>query len=526
VALRLSAFGFHLARLDVRQHSAVNAAAVAEILRVAGVEADYEALPEPARTALLVLEIDDPRPLVSAHRRYSPATRETLRLFETLARAQAELGPEAVEVYIVSMTAGASDVLAPLLLAKEAGIFRPGGRGERPRSGLEIVPLFETIDDLHRCAGLMRELFSLPAYARHLEARGREQQIMLGYSDSNKDGGFVTAQWELFRAQRALAEACRQSGVSLLLFHGRGGAIGRGGGPANRAIQAQPAGTLGGRLRFTEQGEVAFARYAHPEIGHRNLEQTVHAVLRASLRAELAGEEALRPEWPGMMEAAAAEAHRAYRSLVYDEPALLAYFREATPIEEITSLQIGSRPSRRRGSARIEDLRAIPWVFSWTQSRHGLPGWFGMGAALERVAREGGGDALAAMYRGWPFFRTLVDNAQLGLGKSEPAVARLYGELAAAPDRERVFAAIGAERDRTERAILAATGQSALLEASAVLRRSIRLRNPYVDPLSFIQVVLLRRLRSLADDAPEREALHLLVALTINGVAAGLQNTG
>jgi phosphoenolpyruvate carboxylase len=525
LARRLDVFGFRLARLDFRQHSSANAAAVAEILRRSGVEADYLALPEPARVAVLARELVNRRPLVAAHSTWTPETAETLALFATIARAHAELGPEAGDVYIISMTAGVSDVLAPLLFAKEHGLFQPGREGEPARSALQVVPLFETIEDLHRCASLMRELFALPVYRQHLEAWGRQQQIMLGYSDSNKDGGFVTANWELYCAQQALAGACREAKVDLTLFHGRGGAIGRGGGPTSRAIRGQPPGTLNGRLRLTEQGEVTFARYAHPDIAHRHLEQMIHAVLLASLRdAALPGEEP-RPEWARAMAAASEEGHRAYRALVHEDAAFIRYFHQATPIDLITDLRIGSRPARRTAGDRIEDLRAIPWVFSWTQSRHGLPGWFGLGSAL-RALLEGDGPRLHDMYRHWPFFRSLVDNAQLSLGRSDLAVARLYDGLADRELRPRIFARVEAEWASTERAILRAASQAVLLENSPVLRRSIRLRNPYVDPLSFLQVSLLARLRALDPEAPETEELSRLAALSVNGVAAGLQNTG
>ena len=543
---RAQVFGFHLARLDVRQHSAVHAAAIAEVLRVAGVEADYLKLDEAARIAVLAREIANPRPLVWAGRTYSPETQEAIEVFRTVHRLQGELGSEAANVYIISMTAGVSDILAPLLLAKEAGLFdpgtaagAPGAPATPPRSTLQIVPLFETIDDLHRCAGLMLDLFALPVYDRLLAAWDRQQQIMLGYSDSNKDGGFVTATWELYKAQRRLAETCHRADVRLSLFHGRGGAIGRGGGPTNRAILGQPPGTLEGRLRLTEQGEVAFSRYANPDIAHRHLEQTINAVIRASLQTGAGpGESVSEPEpsWLEAMDAISPLALDAYRGLVYADPDFVRYFRQATPIDQIAELRIGSRPSRRRTSDRIEDLRAIPWVFSWTQSRHGLPGWFGLGAAVAGVAADGAEPAarLREMYRRWPFFRSLVDNAQLSMGKADLAIARCYAGLVEdGALRARIFGAIEGEWRRTERAVLDITGQTALLGSSPVLRRSIRLRNPYVDPLSLLQVSLLRRLRRRPDagdagDAPdgERAVLQRLVALTINGVAAGLQNTG
>ncbi len=370
-------------------------------------------------------------------------------------------------------------------------------------------------------------------------------------------GVFVTANWELYKAQRRLADVCREAGARLLLFHGRGGAIGRGGGPTNRAILGQPPGTLNGRLRLTEQGEVAFARYANPDIAHRHLEQTIHAVIKASLRPAAGGLGATGPaasglegvveplpEWSAAMEALSPVARKAYRGLVYDDPDFYHYFRHATPIDQIAGLRIGSRPAKRKTSDRIEDLRAIPWVFSWTQSRHGLPGWYGLGTALEGSGAshpngpvqatlipagqpQPGRAPLTDMYDRWPFFRSLIDNAQLSMGKADLAVARLYaGLVPAAALRERIFGQIESEWRRTERAVLAITRQPALLGSSPVLERSIRLRNPYVDPLSFLQICLLRRLRRLPEGAPERATAQQLIASTINGVAAGLQNTG
>ena len=529
---RIDVFGFHLARLDLRQHSQVHAAAMAELLRACGITPDYAALDEPDRVALLARELERPgRDTAPPPAGLSPETAEVLEVFAAASRLQEEFGPEAVNVYVVSMTAGTSDILEPLYFARRAGLFVPARSGAETRSTLHVVPLFETIDDLRRCAGLMRGLFALPVYAAHLSAWGGRQQVMLGYSDSDKDGGFVTANWELYQAQRALAAACREAGVELLLFHGRGGAIGRGGGPTNRAILGQPPGTLQGRLRWTEQGEVAFARYGHADIAHRHLEQTIHAVVRASLRdAEAPRAAEPRPEWTAAMERMAATAHAAYRALVYDDPEFVRYFRQATPIDQVADLRIGSRPAKRKDGGRIEDLRAIPWVFSWTQSRHGLPGWYGLGSAVARELRDEGRTGrtrLRAMYRRWPFFRSLLDNAQLSLGRSDLAVARLYDGLVAPSElRARVFAAIALEWRRTADALRTLTGQRTLLARSPVLRRSIRLRNPYVDPLSFAQVSLLRRLRALPESSDQEGAVRRILAQSINGVAAGLQSTG
>jgi phosphoenolpyruvate carboxylase len=517
---RLRVFGFHLARLDLRQHSAVHEQAMAEVLRAGGRHADYAALGEEDRVRLLSDVLDGAAPALPPAD-WSPATRETLALFQAEARLRLELAPEAIGPYVISMTDGLSDMLEPLALAHLAG-------GPPRAQPLDVVPLFETIDDLRRCASLMRALFALPAYARHLAARRGRQQVMLGYSDSNKDGGFVTANWHLYRAQEELSAACRDAGVDLTLFHGRGGAIGRGGGPAQRAILAQPPGTVHGRLRLTEQGEVAFARYGHPDIAHRHLEQMLHAVVTATVRDELGAAVTPPVPWREAMERLAGVAFAAYRALVYERPEFIDAFHQATPIDVISALRIGSRPARRKGSDRLEDLRAIPWVFSWTQSRHGLPGWYGLGTALhrERDGRDAdGAAALRGMYDGWPFFRSLIDNAQLSLGKADRAVARLYERLAEPRVREAVFTRVHEEWDRTLAAVADLTGDD-LLEDSPVLRRSIRLRNPYVDPLSLVQVALLARLRALPEDDPRRGEVQRVVALSINGVAAGLQNTG
>jgi phosphoenolpyruvate carboxylase len=522
---RAEVFGFHLARLDLRQHSQVHEGVVAEILRAAGVVEDYLALDEEGRIAVLVRELTDPRPLVRPHEEYSPETAEALAVFDCARRLQGELGRGACDVYIVSMTAGASDLLEPLLLAREAGLARLDG--EEVRSDLQVVPLFETIDDLSRCGDLMRALFAVPVYRRHLAAWGDLQQVMVGYSDSNKDGGFVAANWKLYEAQRALAAACREAGVRLYLFHGRGGAVGRGGGPTNRAILAQPRGTLAGRLRVTEQGEVAFARYGHPGIALRHLEQMTNAVLRASLTADVVPDP--EPAWLDAMTRLAAASYDVYRDTIRDDPALMTYFRQTTPIDLVSDLRIGSRPTRRKSGERLEDLRAIPWVFSWTQSRNGLPGWYGLGSAFDALRAADGEKAVALlrrMTRDWPFFRSLLENAQMSLGRSDRAVARLYASLAAPDSGPRILDVMEAEWDRTEAAILAVTGRTQILESSPVLLRSIRLRNPYVDPMSFVQVILLRRWRALPPDTPAREEVRRVLALTINGVAAGLQNTG
>jgi phosphoenolpyruvate carboxylase len=513
---RLDIFGFHLARLDLRQHSRVHSAAAAELLG----RPDYATLAEDARVELLAAALAGPPP---AER---PALgiegTETLAVFEAMRRLQDEMGRGACDVYIISMTTGASHVLEVLLFARHVGLYDPAAGTSR----LLVVPLFETIDDLRRCADLMRGLYVHPAYRPQLEAWGRAQQVMLGYSDSNKDGGFLTSNWELWRAQRDLARAASDNGVRLTLFHGRGGAVGRGGGPTNRAVLAQPPGSLEGRLRLTEQGEVNFARYDNPRIAHRHLEQLVHAVLHASLQP---GQAAPARDWVDALDALSAASFKAYRELVED-PDLMRYFEQATPFELVTDLRIGSRPARRKaGTAGLDELRAIPWVFSWTQSRHGLPGWYGIGSAVEAFVQARGDEGrglLRAMWEDWPFFRSLVANAALGLGRADLAVARLYASLAEPGLRERIFGRIEAEWHRTTAALQQVTGHRSRLEGSPVLQRSIRLRNPYVDPLSVLQVALLEKLRTLPEGHPDREATRQLAALTVNGIAAGLQSTG
>lgn len=524
---RVEVFGFHLAELEFRQHAQRHTAALAEILARAGVCADYAALDEGERVALLAREIANPRPLIPAELQYTPETADVVEVFRTLRRLQRAHGEAACRTYIISMTRAVSDVLAVVLLAKEAGLVAVEG-GRVVASSLDVVPLYEEIEELRRCGMVTDCLLAQPCYRALLAARGDLQQIMIGYSDSNKDGGFLAANWELYRAQRALAEVCRAHGVALKLFHGRGGAIGRGGGPTNRAILAQPAGTVDGRLKLTEQGEVIFARYANPAIAHRHLEQVTGALLLASLSPSArAAREAVAPSWEARMDRLAERSRQTYRQLVYETPGFLEYFLQATPIQEVGRLKIGSRPASRTSSPGVRDLRAIPWVFSWTQTRCNLPGWYGLGSALdEDLRRDPGAQAeLRAMYEGWPFFRSTIDNAQISLGTADMRIAELYASLV--EDRvaaECIFTAIAREYERCERAILAVTGRERLLDHAPVLRRSIALRNPYVDPMNHVQVALLRRLARAS--AEEAERLRAVLQATINGIAAGVQTTG
>lgn len=509
-------FGFHLATLDIRQHAERHTQALQELFRRYQMAERYAAWPESRKVELLSSELLNPRPLAPAQLDFSEATNETVELFRLIRKAHERIGPQAIQSYIISMTTGASDVLAVQLLAKDAGLA----------GSLDIVPLFETIEDLHAAPAIMEALFTCQAYRQHLEQRGWHQQIMIGYSDSNKDGGYLTATWELFRAQRALAAVCDRFGITLTLFHGRGGSIGRGGGPTNRAILAQPPESVRGRIKLTEQGEAITERYAHLEIAHRHLEQIISAVLLTTGRRPTIMPERVA-RWQATMRELSPLAEAAYRDLVHNNPAVLDYFHEATPIDEIGRLNIGSRPAKRKATAGIADLRAIPWVFAWTQSRVVLPGWFGLGTALREWMSENAEHLtmLQEMYRAWPFFRTTVDNAQMSMRKADLAIAAAYADLATPETRQAIFPRLCSEYERTERAILAVTGQSDLLDNEPWLQRSIRLRNPYVDPLNYIQVAIMRRLRSAGPDTRTDE-LGDLILLSVNGIAAGLRNTG
>ena len=517
------AFGLHVARLDVRQYSDVHDAVLAELFRRLEIHTDYAGVPAPEKIALLSKLLEEPPEDLTAEG-LSEGALESLELFAVIRRAMEIYGPETIGAYIISFVQSAEDVLAVLLLAYWSGLalHGEGGSGDAKPS-LPIAPLFETRDDLRRAPETMAALLAQPAYRRHLEALGGEQMVMIGYSDSNKDAGYLTGRWELYQAQEALSKWARAEGIRLTFFHGRGGTIARGGGPVDQAVRAMPPGSVDGRLRLTEQGEVIYHEYGHPAIARRHLEQVVHAVLLASAPTQAS---ASRPDpaWSAALESLSAAAHGAYRGLVYETPALLEYWRRATPIREISRLRIGSRPARRSSDADLDGLRAIPWVFSWMQSRHVLPGWYGLGTALAGADPA----ALREMYLGWPFFKAVVDHAEISIGKADMGIARLYAGLVEDETlREAIFDRIESEYDRTRDAILAVTGQRRILENNPVLRQAIASRNPYVDPLNFIQVSLLRRLRALPDpESPEGEALLKTIFLTINGIAAGLKNTG
>lgn len=505
-------FGLHTAALDIRQHSGEHEEAMTELFRAGGVTEDYAALPEPEKVKLLAAQIEKGEFKTSAQFMFSEKTLESNNLFNLLKRIH-DHDASALGYYMISMAHAPSDVLEVLWLMRRAEL------------SLDVAPLLETIADLEEAPTMLESLFSVNAYRDHLRARNDHQLIQLGYSDSTKDGGYVTASWALYRAQRALTKVAEKFGVRLTFFHGRGGAIGRGGGPTHRAILGLPPNTMHGSIRLTEQGEVLFDRFGHPIIAQRYLEQVVGAVLRVA-----AGTSAgVQPEWEAAMELLSESAHQAYRKLVYETPGFLEYFGQATPIDVITELTIGSRPSKRSASGRLEDLRAIPWVFAWMQSRYTLPGWYGLGSAIARYVERipNGVDQLRLMYRGWYFFHAMMDNAQQALAKADMAIASCYADLVADRElRDRVFNQIRDEYDRTREMLLLVNRQKVLLGNEPVLQRAIKLRNPYVDSMSFIQLGLLRKLRALPAESDERKEIMDALRLSIVGVAAGLKNTG
>ena len=523
-------FGFHLATVDLRQSSDMHEAVLAELLSVASIQADYSSLSEEQRRELLLSLLKDPRPLRVVGHQYSEFALSEIAIFEMAKKTRQLFGNDTIRHYIISHTETVSDLLEVLLLQKEVGLMHET-LGKKSSADLIVVPLFETIEDLRNAAPIMHDFYALPGILDLVKRSGAEQDIMLGYSDSNKDGGIVTSNWELYCAELALVKVFepleQQHGVKLRLFHGRGGTVGRGGGPSYEAILAQPPGTVRGQIRLTEQGEVIGSKYANPEIGRRNLETLVAATLEATL---------LKPTKPAskaFLEAAAKisqDSMDAYRALVYETPGFAEYFFDATPIREIAKLNIGSRPASRKASQKIEDLRAIPWGFSWGQCRLTLPGWFGFGSAVDEFLNHPkAADKKAAlallqkMYTDWPFFRTLLSNMDMALAKSDLALASRYSELV--PDvklRKKIFTAIEAEWNKTVDALNLVTGEKVRLANNPSLARSIRTRFPYIDPLHHLQIELARRYRAGKHDDRVQRGIHI----AINGIAAGLRNTG
>lgn len=530
-------FGFHLATVDLRQSSDKHEAVVAELLRTARIEADYAALEEPARRELLLRLLNDARPLRVHGAEYSELAQGEVAIFETALKMRRAYGREALRHYIISHTEDVSDLLEVLLLQKEAGLMR-GTLDDSASCDLIVSPLFETIGDLRRAGPIMRDYYALPGIAQMMVRSGREQDVMLGYSDSNKDGGSFTSNWELYRAETTLVklfdELKQEHGIVLRLFHGRGGTVGRGGGPSFQAILAQPPGTVNGQIRLTEQGEVINSKYANPEIGLRNLETLVAATLEATL---LHPTKTAPKAFLDAADAISTASMAAYRKLVYETPGFTDYFFAATPIREIAELNIGSRPASRKATRAIEDLRAIPWSFSWGQCRVALPGWCGFGSAITAFlgsnAKEHAKERkerlllLQRMHKQWPFFRTLLSNLDMVLAKTDLGIAARYVELV--EDKrlgKKIFAAIEAEWRATSDALGLITGEKKRLATNPSLARSIEHRFPYLDPLNHLQVELMRRYRQQRDDDPAIERVKRGIHISINGVAAGLRNTG
>ncbi|HWD70054.1 MAG TPA: phosphoenolpyruvate carboxylase [Solirubrobacteraceae bacterium] len=524
VIRQVEVFGFHFAKLDVRQHVKVHRAALDEICATLGIADGYAALPEPERAALLAAHIAERRPLIPADTsRFSDSTREAIETFRMIRRALDGVHGRAIDAYIISGTEGPSDMLEVLLLMKEASLAQAGGVD----AWLRIVPLFEAGATLAAADQTLETLLQTPVYREALRSVGDHQEIMIGYSDSNKDVGYVGSGWGTYRAQRRIAAVLGRHEISWIFFHGRGGSIGRGGGRTNDAILALPPGTVDGRLKMTEQGEVLTAKYNVGEIAHRELELTTSATLLASAASLI--DEQLRPSKPHpelyeqVVEEMSQTSEAVYRRLVHEDPDFVEFFLSVTPVEEVSRLRLGSRPARRQQAGGIDDLRAIPWVFAWTQSRIVLPAWLGVGTALREARERHGLEILQAMAADWPFFSALIANAEMGCSKADRGIARRYIALWDNVEaRERIRHVLDVEFELTRTELIKIRGGSRLLDSEPVLQSSIDRRNPYVDPLSFIQIELLRRRRRGDSD----EQLTRLSLLVINGIASGLRNTG
>ncbi len=520
---RISAFGMTLATMDIRQHADVTGAAVNELIdRVDSIDGGFGSLSMDDRSARLVEELNSKRVLSSRAITFSPATTEILNLVETVRQAQDEYGQPVIESWIVAMTRDIDDLLAVLVLAKEAGLVVP----EEGIARISVVPLFEEIEDLRRSHEVMDRFLSIPEIKSLVTSAGGVVEVMLGYSDSNKDGGITTSQWELYKAQRELRTIGQKHGVAMRLFHGRGGTVGRGGGPTRDAVMAQPYATVDGRIKITEQGEVISDKYGLPELARNHLELSVAAVIEASLlHAEPHHSDEKLEEWFAAMDWISDKAYAKYRSLI-ETDGFVDYFMDSTPVEELAGMNIGSRPSRRAsadGSRSIDDLRAIPWVFGWMQSRQIVPGYFGVGHALREAREAGMEDVLAEMFNEWAFFNTFISNVEMTLVKTSMEIAGRYVDTLVDPSLHHIFEGIKEERNRSINEVLRITAQDNLLDKQPVLKRTLAVREYYVDPLNYLQVSLLARRRSAEDDDPSVERALLL---SINGVAAGLKNTG
>lgn len=521
-------FGFHTATLDVRQHSQEHENAMTEILSKMNIVSDYSKLSEEEKINLLEKLLNEPRPITSPYLKYSDSTQECLDVYRTIYLAQEEFGKQSITSYLISMTQGASDLLEVMVLSKEVGLFRIEKDGTVICT-LQSVPLFETIDDLHAAPDIMRRLMNLPVYRQSVAAMDQLQEIMLGYSDSNKDGGVVTANWELRVAMNSITEVVNEFGVKVKFFHGRGGALGRGGMPLNRSILAQPPHTIGGGIKITEQGEVLSSRYSLRGIAYRSLEQATSALITAVAYHRSGKKEVFEESWEEIIARISQVSLDKYQDLIFRDPDFFNFFKESTPLPEVGELNIGSRPSKRKNSERFEDLRAIPWVFAWTQSRYLLPAWYAAGTGLQSFYQnnEDNLKVLQTMFRDSAFFRSLIDTLQMAIAKADLLIAEEYAGMSDNEEaRQRIFGQISAEFKLTSELILKITGQSEILDDVPVIQESIRLRNPYVDPLSYLQVQLLSELRELRDQNGDDTEMLREVLLTINGIAAGLRNTG
>ena len=517
-------FGFHLAPLDMRQHSAIHEQTVSEFFSHSGCDpgtTNYRNLDEAARRKVLLAALQSGTLLLGDIGQYGEVAQSELRIMQAAAQIHQRFGRAALPNHIISKTDAVSDMLELALMLQQVNLLESGTH----QLHVNIIPLFETIEDLRGCGKIMDELFSIPFYRTLLNSRGNTQEVMLGYSDSNKDGGYLTANWELYKAEVELVKVFAKHGIELRLFHGRGGTVGRGGGPSYDAILAQPPGSVNGQIRITEQGEVISSKYSNPEIGRRNLETLIDATMEATLLHHH-GADSTMPEYHRIMEQLSLDAFAAYRKLVYETPGFTDFFFAATPIREIAELNIGSRPSARKASDRIEDLRAIPWVFSWSLNRTLLPGWFGFGSAVKRFTEREGKTGLAqlqAMYQNWPFFRGLMSNMDMVLSKTDMGIASSYAELVDDPAMgERIFGMIEHEWKDTVEMLFTVTGNTTLLQDNPAFARSLQTRIPYIDPLNHLQVALLQRHRAGDNDVLVKRAIHL----TINGIATGLRNSG
>jgi phosphoenolpyruvate carboxylase len=500
-----------------------------EVLAEVGVTPDYSKLSEEEKIALLAKLLSEPRPITSSYHQYSASTKECLDVFRTVYKAQQEYGSQCITSYLISMAEGASDIMEVMVFAKEVGLFRQNSDGTVDCT-LQAVPLFETIEDLHAAPQIMQRLFNLPIYRQSIAARNDLQEIMLGYSDSNKDGGAVTANWELRVALKELTAVADKAGIKLKFFHGRGGALGRGGMPLNRSILAQPASTVGGGIKITEQGEVISSRYSLKGIAYRSLEQATSALITAAINNRIPQEDnAMEAYWDEIVKEMSEVSRTKYQDLIFRDPDFLTFFKESTPLPEVGELNIGSRPSKRKNSDRFEDLRAIPWVFSWTQSRFLLPAWYAAGTGLQNFYqnKEENLKIMQEMYEKFSFFTSLIDSLQMAIAKADMNIAHEYAHMSKNDEvRQRIFKLIKEEFKLTSELILKITGQKEILDNVPVIQESIRLRNPYVDPLSYLQVQLLSELRGLREQGEDNAELLREVLLTINGIAAGLRNTG